>query len=79
MSARVQFSWPQLGINETKAMLPPLKIGDLNAWFKAACKIHPGIPNHWYRDDELVTRDTIIFKMIDPKTHDRCAIVIARR
>ncbi len=79
MATRVQFSYPQKGINVTKAMVPPIKVGDLDAWFKQARKTIPDIPKSWYRDDELVTTDTIIFKLICRQTRDKCAVVIQRK
>lgn len=77
--ARVQYSHPQRGINETKDLVPPLKVGDPESWFKAARKKIPQIPHNWFRPQPIVTETTIIFELICRQTHERCAVVIARR
>lgn len=78
-TAQVQYAHPQKQVNIVKMMAPPTKISNLDAWFKAACKAIPEIPHSWYRVDELVTDKTIVFELINRATHEKCAVVIARK
>lgn len=76
---RVQYANPMQDTNIVKAFPSPIKVGCLDAWFKAACKAVPEIPKTWYRSSLFVTEKSIGFELINPKTHERCAVVIARK
>lgn len=78
-TAQVQYAHPSRQVNIVKMMAPPLKIANIDAWFKAACKAIPQIPETWYRVDELITDKTIVFELINRATHEKCAVVIARK
>lgn len=75
----VQYAHPQASTNIVRHMLTPKKVSDIDAWFKSACKLIPEIPHRWTRVDELVTQKTIVFQLINPQTHEKCAVVIARK
>lgn len=80
MAARVQYSHPQRGINKTVPMLrPPVNVGDVEAWFKAARKTIPEIPKNWYRPPPVMDLKYIMFELIDHATHERCAVIIERK
>lgn len=78
-TAQVQYANPAQNINIVRMFAPPVKVSNVDAWFKAACKAIPEIPTTWYRDDEMVTEKTIVFKLINRITHEKCAVVIARK
>ena len=78
-TAQVQYAHPQKQINIVKMFAPPVRISSVDAWFKAACKAIPEIPETWYRVDELITDKTIVFELINRTTHEKCAVVIARK
>lgn len=78
-TAQVQYSHPSRSINIVRMMAPPTKISSVDAWWRAACKAIPEIPQGWYRDDELISEKTIVFKLIHNSTHEKCAVVIARK
>ena len=78
-TAQVQYAHPSREINIVKMFAPPTKIANLDAWFKAACKAIPEIPSKWYRHDQLITDKTIVFELINSTTHEKCAVVIARK
>lgn len=78
-TAQVQYAHPAKNINIVKMFSPPTRIGNIDAWFKAACKTIPEIPETWYRVDELITDKTIVFELINRTTHEKCAVVIARK
>ncbi len=78
-TAQVQYANPAQGINIVKMFSPPVKIDNIDAWFRAACKAIPEIPQGWQRVDEFVTEKTIVFELIHKLTHEKCAVVIARK
>jgi len=75
----VQYAHPQKSTNIVRVMPAPVKVSDINAWFKSACKLIPEIPAKWTRVDELITEKSIIFQLIHPHTHEKCAVVIKRK
>jgi len=80
---RVQFSYPALGINITKVMVPPKNRSSSQHWLKAARKVIPQIPdiiNHpdWYIYQEVITDATILLELRDSAGR-KCALIIERK
>lgn len=80
---RVQFSYPAIGINITKVMVPPKNRTTSAGWVKAARKAIPQIPNlethvDWYIYQEVITDHTIMLDIRDSAGR-KCALVIERK
>lgn len=75
--SRVQYSHPQLQINETKPLKDPMREG-VEPWIRAARRVFPDAPKGYYNTDQIITDKSILLRFECLKTGDRYAFVIER-
>ncbi len=75
---RVQYSHPCRNINVCKPMPTPKCVGDLQAWVKAAGKVHPNAPIKWTISHKLVTDRLIVLEFVS-REGEKFALVIDRK
>lgn len=79
--ARVQLVDQFRKINMTKQFRPPKKVGDLDAWYKAARKAIPQIPDiknsDWFPYQQGASLDRIAYELHNP-IGERCYVTIER-
>ncbi len=79
---RVQFSYPPRDISITKAMPSPARISQMDAWYKAARRVIPEIPDtedsDWLITEQHATTQSIIWELHD-SVGNKCAVTIDRK